>query len=756
MAEAPLLGEVAGEMRLDLAISLPLRDSAQLDELIQEISNPRSPRYREYLTPDQFTARFAGTDSDYQGLIEFCENTDGLTITGTHEDRIVLDVAGTVASIKDAFHVTLQTRRRPDGTEFYAPDREPSLDLDIPVMHITGLDNYIVPKAHNGSAPNGQFGGSDFRNAYASGSTLTGAGQTVTLFELDGFYTVDINNYKSQFDLNVPVQVVTLNGYSQTASQSGPNGTPGGDQGEVALDIEMAMAMAPGLQAVIVVEGSNPDSVLAAMATPGPGVPLSRQLSASYTFGITPTSQVLVNKMAVQGQTFFVAAGDGHAFCPNEWVGGSRTLSNVTVVGGTLLSMSGDGQSWLSESAGANGGGVEIGVPIPAYQEGLATTANGGSNTWRNVPDVAMISAGVFIYVNNGGQEVVGGTSVATPLWAAYIALVHEQALLSGRGYVGFINPAIYSIGGAPALYAKDFHDIQSGTSKLPTAPCSGYIGYDAVAGYDLVTGWGTPTAALIGDLAAPPDFATQPSLVAVAAWGPGRLDIVAPGSDGTLLHKAWTGTQWYPSASGWESLGGEYAGSPSMTSWGPDRLDIFMPFTNEGTMAHKAWTGGAWYPAGEDWENLGGYLGQPAVASWGPGRLDVFAVDGTNVMRHKAWTGAAWAPAGSGWDELGGQFITAPAVASWESGRLDVFAVSTYGTLLHKAWTGDTWYPAGAGWEDLGGQCASAPAVASWGAGRLDVFVIGNDGHMQHKAWTGDTWYPAGSGFEDLGGQFT
>jgi hypothetical protein len=139
-----------------------------------------------------------------------------------------------------------------------------------------------------------------FRNAYAPGVTLTGLGQTVGIFALDGFFTADINAYKSAFNLSVPVQVVTLNGYSQTATQSGPNGTPGVNQVETAIDIEMAMAMAPGLQGVVVYEGGTPDSVLAAMASPPAGIPLSQQLSASYTFGITPTSQQIVTQMAAQ------------------------------------------------------------------------------------------------------------------------------------------------------------------------------------------------------------------------------------------------------------------------------------------------------------------------------------------------------------------------------------------------------------------------------------------------------------------------
>jgi subtilase family serine protease len=314
LTQTPIVGALPDTTRLHLAIGLPLRNSAQLDALIQAIGDPESAQYRQFLSPAEFTERFGPTDQDYQAVLAFCEQADGLTVTNTYSNRVVVDVAGSASAIQNAFHVKLNTRRRPDGSEFYTPDREPSLDLDAAVLYITGLDNYIRPRAHAGSAPSGEFGGSDFRKAYAPGVSLTGQGQTVGLFELDGFFTADINAYKTKFGLSVPVQVVTLAGFSQTPTQSGPGGIPGGNAGETTLDIDMAMAMAPGLESVVVYEGGNPDSVLAAMVSPPAGIPLSFQLSASYTFPITPTSQNHVNTMAAQGQTFFVIAGDGRPF----------------------------------------------------------------------------------------------------------------------------------------------------------------------------------------------------------------------------------------------------------------------------------------------------------------------------------------------------------------------------------------------------------------------------------------------------------
>jgi subtilase family serine protease len=140
--------------RLDLAISLPLRNQAALNTLLSEIYNPASTNYHRYLTPEQFTERFGPTEQDYQTLINFAR-TNGLTVTTTHPNRALLDVSGNVATIERVFHVTLRVYRHPtENRTFYAPDREPSVDFDIPILHVAGLDNFELPHpVSNRNAP---------------------------------------------------------------------------------------------------------------------------------------------------------------------------------------------------------------------------------------------------------------------------------------------------------------------------------------------------------------------------------------------------------------------------------------------------------------------------------------------------------------------------------------------------------------------------------------------------------------------------
>src|SRR5208283_931289 len=205
-------GHYPGTNHLNLAIGLPLRNEAALDELLQQIYDPASPNFRHYLTSEQLAERFGPTEQDYQAVIDFAK-ANGLTVTGTHPNRVVVDVSGSVADIERVFHVSMHTYAHPQETRtFYAPDTEPSLDLAVPVLHVSGLDNYSLPHPadlrvkklsertanatpNSGAGPGGGYMGNDFRQAYIPGVSLTGSGQSVALVEFDGYVSNDIAAY---------------------------------------------------------------------------------------------------------------------------------------------------------------------------------------------------------------------------------------------------------------------------------------------------------------------------------------------------------------------------------------------------------------------------------------------------------------------------------------------------------------------------------------------------------------------------------
>lgn len=516
------VSNVTGTQRLHLAIGLPLRNQAALAALLQQLYDPASPNYHHYLTPEQFTEMFGPSEQDYQAVIAFAK-ANGLNVTGTYANRMLVDVDGAVSDIQKTFHVTMRLYHHPtENRNFYAPDVAPSVPSALSVLDINGLNNYVLPRplfiqrpsgssslasqSLTGSAPDGSgsYFGYDFRDAYAPGVSLTGAGQTVALFECADYFDADIARYVALAGLPaIPLQRVLVEG-AEPAPAAGD-----GVNVEVALDIEMVNCMAPGLSKIIVYETPSDTTaydgdMLARIALDNS----AKQISSSWLIGDSPQYAQFYQEFAAQGQSFFQASGDQDAYYPGIFQFEDGT--NVTLVGGTTLTTTGPNGAYVSETvwnwdvefgitAGiGSGGGISTVYPIPAWQQGVNMSANQGSTTMRNVPDVAFTADNIYVIADNGSQlPGTGGTSCAAPLWAAFAALVNQQAAASGHPPLGFLNPAIYAIGESSS-YASDFHDITTGNNTSPNSPGKFY----AVAGYDLCTGWGTPNGLnLIGAL---------------------------------------------------------------------------------------------------------------------------------------------------------------------------------------------------------------------------------------------------------------
>ena len=124
--------------RLSLAIGLPLRDPAGLASFLNQVYDPASTNYHRYLTPAQFTDRFGPTEADYAAVRQFAE-TNGLQVTATHGNRLLLDVSGSVGDIQRAFHLNLLQYHHPtEARDFFAPDVEPSMDASLPELGAPG------------------------------------------------------------------------------------------------------------------------------------------------------------------------------------------------------------------------------------------------------------------------------------------------------------------------------------------------------------------------------------------------------------------------------------------------------------------------------------------------------------------------------------------------------------------------------------------------------------------------------------------
>ena len=501
-------GRLAATNRLHLALGLPLRNREALTNLLEQIADPASPNYRHYLTPEEFTAQFGPTEQDYQAVIEFAR-TNGFAVTHTHSNRMLVSLEGQTTDVERSFHVNLKTYHHPnEARDFFAPDTEPTVATNLQVLSIQGMNNYLVPrpmiktmpaskvKPGAGSGLGGSYLGKDFRNAYVPGSTLTGAGQMVGLLQFDGYLASDISTYASIAGLtNVPLQNVLLDGFN------GQPYSPDGE-GEVCLDIEMVMSMAPGVSKIVVFEGGptgNPNDILNSMASSNQ----IKQLSASWGYPTDGTTEQIYQEFALQGQTYLNCSGDGDA-----WVGaipfGACESPNITIVGGTTLTMTGGGQNYASETVWnwgfyspnnwnpdwywGSSGGISTDVTIPKWQQGVATAFNHGSSTMRTVPDIAFTADNIFTISGGGIPNLSGGTSAATPLWAGFMALVNQQAVSNNVASVGFLAPAVYALA-KTTNYALCFHDVTTGDNTWDQS----LTNFPAVVGYDLATGWGTP-----------------------------------------------------------------------------------------------------------------------------------------------------------------------------------------------------------------------------------------------------------------------
>ena len=101
---------------------------------------PPARIFDKFLTPEEFTARFGPTEADYAAVRDFAR-TNGLVVTGTYGNRLLLDVAGPVTAVENAFHVTLRTYRHPtENRDFFAPDTEPTVDCGIASGGYPGLE----------------------------------------------------------------------------------------------------------------------------------------------------------------------------------------------------------------------------------------------------------------------------------------------------------------------------------------------------------------------------------------------------------------------------------------------------------------------------------------------------------------------------------------------------------------------------------------------------------------------------------------
>ena len=469
---APLVGSLPGSTVLTLNIALALQlngatgsGAPPITTFINQLSDPTATSHPAPLTPAGFAAAYGPTGTDYTNLTSFA-TANGLTVARTFTARNMLAVTGTVAAIENAFFVTLNVYRRPDGTTFYAPANDPSLNpgasvTSIPIVYIGGLDNFAKSFHSGGTVPGtcsqspigakNAFFGSDFANAYFSGCASQlgqGQGQTVALFEQDSYLASDITAFTQgtllgESALNVPVNLTNVTQEVVPSSTSvpfatvtfPPNGKANnGDNGEVALDMSMVLGVAPRAN-LIVYENNNgavtQSLILAQIADDDK----AQTISSSWWWGFSTNNEQLavqsvLYQFAAQSQSFFEASGDLGAFIAtspynNTSAGPLPTPPEphidspyITVVGGTELTTTGTAGTLGAYSA-------ETAWNDTSGPRTLTSTVNGVLQT--NVPQNSVTAGGFCTGTSPSAPGSTPLTALPLPSWQVGVTTTNGE-----------------------------------------------------------------------------------------------------------------------------------------------------------------------------------------------------------------------------------------------------------------------------------------------------------------------------------------
>lgn len=717
-----------------------------LRRAVRAVSDPQSPSFGHYVTPERFGDRFGASPAEYEAAMAWA-TAHHLTVTA-HHNRLAVTLSGASRDVEDALHVQMNYRSRPDGTRFYGPDSEPAVDLDVPVSYVGNLDDYEVPRPadKDGTGTNQNYVGSDLRTAYlanypSANGCSGGSCQTVAITDTanECFLQSDLNSYWTTSNLTSfgSAPTVTTVNLINSVTQPQCQGDAGFLAGqEVSLDIAMVTAMAPN--AKIVVFGSFPSAgnnigtngLYESLADTTPPIPT---ITSSYFTAPHAQQEPTFDQMALQGQSFLQASGDYGAFSST---GGPEVLPALleqafTLVGGTELVMNNSGaltyvedKPWYHSGGGILSNTGSTGLPLPWYQRVAVNSAGGGSSlsgTYRNAPDVSAVADNVEIY-QNGVKTYLQGTSVAAPIWAGYIANVNARNIANGYPTVGFANPVLYGLASTPD-YSTFFNDVVNdnvgNTTVCPDAgPCVQNT-YYAATGLDLVTGLGTPGPYLLQYMVG----ATAWTWTAVSySGGPSAVTFVT-GTPATSSYSAWvidnasiSGSSdhhiWARDNSGnWSEPSPSSAGIQVSAS--PTGGYLWM-LNHNGTVFNST-TGAAWTAVTANatamqWLAAGPEVGG-APTAWGISKT-VYSGSDYTIWNYNVTSLNAWAKAS------GGAIQIAVAPDTWRPWVLNaehqVFQGDGYGStfaVLNDGSDGGTYY----GWSGNAKAFGIGPINQAW-----------------------------------------
>ena len=478
----------------DLSVSVYLRPAEPITpELVAELAPGAA------FTRDEFAARFGSSAADLAQVAGFAA-AHGLRVESSDAARRVVVLSGPAAAMRQAFGVELATFESGAASYrgFVGPITLPATLGGI-ILSVHGLDDRPLarPQFRALTVRPGAAGAGhspvEIGRAYNFPTAGTGAGECVAIIELGGGYAdSDLQTFFDNNGIAKPTVVAV--------GVDGAGNAPGDPaDGEVALDIEIIGALAPGARIAVYFAPNTDQGFIDAVTTAAHDkVNSPSVMSISWGQSESGWSAASMQQMdqafqaaLLLGVTVFAASGDNgsgdNVTDGLAHVDFPASSPHAVGCGGTTLTESGGTISseavWDAATGGATGGGVSDTFPLPSYQTGVGVppSANPGAHVGRGVPDVAGDAdpATGYEIVLGGTTQTFGGTSAVAPLWAALLALINSEL---GRA-AGFVHPRLYAKPGA-------FHDIVSGSNGA----------YAARAGWDACTGLGSPDGALVRD----------------------------------------------------------------------------------------------------------------------------------------------------------------------------------------------------------------------------------------------------------------
>ena len=585
---ANFIGRAPADEVVSIQVHLRLRAEAEAEAELAAVSDPESPRYRQYLSDEEFDRKYAPDAADVAAVRAHLE-AHGLQIGAVPASRIFVPARGTVAQIEKAFGTEIG-RYNFQGSARRAPIHAPHLPTRIHgvIRGTLGLTQPLPMKAHrvavgglravdmanshphDTSGPNacsewyGQaldttdpaYGGgypdplsyapcgytpAKLRGAYGIESAVKKGtdGKGVSIAIVDAFLSPtllqDAQTYAAQNDPDYPLATSQLTTVVAPSTQPTEPQDPGWWT-EATLDVEAVHTTAPGAKIVFVSAQTPTDQDLVSAINTVVDKKLATIITNSYGSAEEEGYvdfllwNATLTQAGLKGIGVYFSSGDyGDNGIPSPDFPASHP--SVTAVGGTSLALGPTDQrifesgwetgvsflfsqynpdggvgpvAWYPGGAGyfyfGSGGGTSEVYAQPSYQVGVvpAALANLPGVAARVVPDVAMLAdpvTGFLIGQTQGGvysEYAIGGTSLASPLFAGVMALAEQNA---GKK-LGFANPALYK------ARNKAFTDIVPlATPQAVVIPGGGVVAtFDDEAqtlhtavGYDNVTGLGTP-----------------------------------------------------------------------------------------------------------------------------------------------------------------------------------------------------------------------------------------------------------------------